>query len=363
MGTGASKCPADVLMEKQRQKARKKKKTSTESSNFYLACKNGEMDSVKEHLTKMSKEDIDKLEGNGDTALHVATRSGQKDIVKLLLAAQCSTTTLNYDGKMAYEEIETPEMNTVFERMASTRFYDPEPKKSLATFKRSDENDEQKPKFEWIRTFKSDDELKEYSLKQQTTAMWFRFFHRVSHTFSGILNRRDFRADFFDLESDRDFMEFLKLAIRDDDAYQRTIDELKEAEKAKDIVPLIRLYTSEFGGGKTPFYEILNRQLALASEDDGNTAHMCDRFVHEFNMKSDQLEQRAYTGQTFRGASMSNSDLEIYDEPASNGEKVTIATKAFTSTSRKREEALKFAFARNEEQKTCSIRIQYTESM
>jgi hypothetical protein len=344
MGSGASKCPADQMMNQKRKQAIKKTYTQSKASDFYFACRDGNIDYVREHLQQMSIEDIDKLEANGDTALHVATRNEHREIVQLLVNAGCSRTTLNYDGKLAHEEIQSPEMRKIYQRPDLTHFHESDPKTSSQTYVPHDQEQVKAEKFDWIQTFETDEELQQHALKTQTTAMWFKLFNWVSHTFSGALNRTDFRANLFDLESDRDFDGFLKRAIPDEDAYQKTRDALIKAEKAKDIVPLIKLYTSEFGPGKIAFYKVLNKQLASASEDETTTAHYCDRFVYEFEMKSDQLEKRAFTGETFRGASMSEIELEVYEQlTTSTRKKGVLATKTFTSTSRKREEAMSFA--------------------
>ena len=345
MGSISSKYAVNDISHPDRSPEIPKELTQDELSKFHRACRDGDIDHVRDLLKRILKADLDKLGAEGESALHIATRNGRNEIVQLLMHAGCSRIILNRAKKMPYEEIKTPEMARIYERPTSTRFHDSDPRTSFETFKLYDQKDVQQPNLEWIRTFRTQDELKEYSLKQQTTAMWFQIFYRLSHTFSGTLNRRDFRADLFDLESDRDFDHFLKNAIPDVDAYKRTKEALMEAEKKKDIVPLLTLYTSEFGGGEIPFYEALNRQLALVSEDDVNTAHFCDRFVYEFYMKSDQLHKRAYYGQAFRGASMNDSELKIYEDLTIDGEKGVLATKTFTSTSKNMDEALKFAIA------------------
>ncbi|CAF1131088.1 unnamed protein product [Adineta steineri] len=348
MGTGATKSPADKMMYQKCQQAMRKKYTQCDPSDFYCACRDGKLDYVREHLPKMSTNDVDKLEGIGDTALHVATRNDHKEIVELLLKADCSTTTLNKDGKMPPEEIKTPEMKKIYMRQTSSYFHDPDSKTTFDVFQRiklekvQSTDQEQQQKRDWIQTFKDLDELKQHSLNEQTAAMWWKVFHWVSHTFHRTLDRHDFRANLFDLESDRDFDEFLKKNIEDDVAYQRTKEALRVADTAKDIVPLITLYTSEYGKNKKAFYKMLNEQLALASENDLDTSHFCKRFVYEFDMKSDQLEKRAYTGQTFRGALMSESDIEQYKELTAKGENGVIALRTFTSTSRKRDVAMGF---------------------
>ncbi|CAF1063026.1 unnamed protein product [Adineta steineri] len=362
MGTGASTCPADKMMQQKRRQAMKKRYTQSEPSDFYCACRNGDVDYVREHLPQISIEDVDRLEAIGDTALHVATRNDHKEIVKLLLKADCSKITLNHEGKMPHEEIKTPEMKKVYMRPTSTYFHEPDSKTTFDVFQRINrekvqpidqeqhsklqritEEQVQEQKRDWIQTFKDNDELKQYSLNNKTAAMWWKVFHWASHAFIGSSDGNDYRSDAFDLESDRDFDEFLKKHIENDVAYQRTKEALREADTTKSIVPLIILYTSEYSDGEhKAFYKLLNEQLALASKSDIDTSNFCTRFVYEFDMKSDQLEKRAYTGQTFRGALMSESDIEQYKELTTKGENGVIALRAFTSTSRIRDVAMHF---------------------
>ncbi|CAF1367288.1 unnamed protein product [Rotaria sp. Silwood1] len=76
----------------------------TPVSIFYLACRSGDIDMVKRMLTTMKLKEINRLESNGSTALHVAVWYGHLEIVELLLKHGCSTTTINKYGKTAVEE-------------------------------------------------------------------------------------------------------------------------------------------------------------------------------------------------------------------------------------------------------------------
>ncbi len=42
-------------------------------SEFYLACRNGDLDTVQHLLPNMSDEQKNRIESNGSTALHAAT--------------------------------------------------------------------------------------------------------------------------------------------------------------------------------------------------------------------------------------------------------------------------------------------------
>lgn len=45
-------------------------------SEFYMACRNNDMDKVKQLIKMMTPEDIDRIEPNGSTALHAACFHG-----------------------------------------------------------------------------------------------------------------------------------------------------------------------------------------------------------------------------------------------------------------------------------------------
>ena len=345
MGQRSSTCPADEMLRQKRNKATLKESIPSQASEFYFACRNGNIDYVREHIKGMSLEEIDKLEPNGSTALHAATFYDNKEVVQLLFDAKCSRTKLNRYGNMPYEEIQTEEMRKLYERPTLTRFHETDPNTSFASFLHDDEEEQQpQARLDWVKVFENDAEVMEYLTNHQTTTMWLKFFDWASHTFSRFLDRNDYSANLFELNSDRDFDDFLKRAIPNDDEYKRARKALIEAEEDKSIIPLIELYTSEFEHGGVPFYQVLNRQLALSSDTDVNTAHFCDRFVREFDLKTHELEKRAYTGLTYRGATMNDSDIEKYEHLSFYGKNHgIIATRTFQSTSKNKQVALRFA--------------------
>ena len=350
MGQHSSTSPADRMIRRRRQEAVLKKNIPAKASDFYFACRNDNIDYVRENLKEMSLEEIDKLEPNGSTALHAATFYDNKEIVQLLFSAKCSRTRLNRYGQMPYEEIQTVEMRKLHERPTLTRFHETDPNTSFATYTCDDQEQQQQPKLDWIKVFDNDDELMEYLTNHQTTVMWLKFFNWVSHTFSRYLDRNDYNANLFQLNSDRDFDDFLKRAIPNDDEYKRARKALIEAEQDGSIIPLIELYTSEFEHGGIPFYQVVNKQLAISSENDINTAHFCDRFVREFDMKAHELEKRAYIGLSYRGVTMNDFDIEKYEHLSFYGENHgIIATKTFQSTSKNKQVALRFATQNHDE--------------
>ncbi|CAF0974251.1 unnamed protein product, partial [Didymodactylos carnosus] len=54
-------------------------------SDFYVACRNGAVDMVQNHLKTIRIEDMNRLEPNGSTALHAASYNGHTTIVQEIL--------------------------------------------------------------------------------------------------------------------------------------------------------------------------------------------------------------------------------------------------------------------------------------
>ncbi|CAF0973672.1 unnamed protein product [Didymodactylos carnosus] len=76
-----------------------------EASDFYWACRNGEIERVKQLLKDIPYEDLNHLEPNGSTPLHAASYVGQTEIVHLLLHERgCRRDLLNRYDLTAYEE-------------------------------------------------------------------------------------------------------------------------------------------------------------------------------------------------------------------------------------------------------------------
>jgi hypothetical protein len=89
--------------------------TTQKTSEFYWACRNGDVFTVKKMLSKLKANDIDHIESNGSTALHAASYYGHACIVRLLLQQGANTTIRNKYEKTAKEEASTDEVRSVFE--------------------------------------------------------------------------------------------------------------------------------------------------------------------------------------------------------------------------------------------------------
>ena len=272
------------------------------------------------------------MQPNGSTALHAATYFGHVEIVKLLLDQGCCRTTLNRYGKRAYEEARTIEMKELFCRPDSaSRFHDRDTIHTMAIYI-PEENEEAaaaSATHDYVHLFKSKAEILEYSLNQQTTAMWFKFYNWFSHSFRSYLESDNFHVDNFDLHKHPDFQQFLKRSLSNPTTIQTTMQSVDEARRRNSIEPLITLYTSEQAG----FYGPLNQQLIHSPADAQMSPHLSDRFIIEFQLKRKQLKQRAYTGTVYRGATLPVDSLTIYEHALASTPHGVLGLKAFTSTS------------------------------
>jgi ankyrin repeat protein len=104
---------------------------SSELSEFYLACRNGDVECVKNYLATLAdtKDDLNQWESSvKSTPLHAASYHGHGEIVKLLIEHGCDRSQTNCHGLTAYEEAANEEIRQLFKRPSgsgkSRRFHD-----------------------------------------------------------------------------------------------------------------------------------------------------------------------------------------------------------------------------------------------
>ncbi|CAF0835541.1 unnamed protein product [Adineta steineri] len=98
--------------------------TEKKTSDFYWACRNGDVDAVKRILPNLSSTDVNRVESNGSTALHAASYYGHAVIVQLLLERGADTTIKNKYKKTAEDEASTDEVRAVFKASTETKAAD-----------------------------------------------------------------------------------------------------------------------------------------------------------------------------------------------------------------------------------------------
>ncbi|CAF4093219.1 unnamed protein product [Rotaria magnacalcarata] len=369
MGAGAAfsgkpRSPHELLNEENRRKARTGRYDDGESSELYKRCANGDIAGVREILEQPDRKNINDLmqiEPNGDTALHAAVKNKHQGVVKLLLEKRCPRNILDRDAKYAYEYADTPLLRNSFERNdSSSRFYDSDMTgkvncyvheetssitalQSAATDSNANdtnvtENDLKTADTDsgFVRPFQNEKETYKYALDQQTTAMWLRFYSWLSRTFPSFFQHDFLRADTFDLDKNQDFKDFLKKRCKSKEA-DNTLDAINEAKTKSNIEPLIKMYTSE-----DACYRTLNQQLSNSTHEHESAPHLCDRFIMEFYIRSEQLEKRIFIGSTYRGATIGHDDIHVYEQALNNKTRGVLAFKTFTSTSEDIKIALSF---------------------
>ncbi len=344
-GGKRSPSPFELMWRAKREQATSFTYVLGQASEFYFLCRNGETEKVRQVIDAEdapSIHQLNELQPNGSTALHAATYYEHQDIVKLLLDRNCPRTELNRFGRTAYEEARSLEMKQLFDRPDSTgRFHELDAAHAIGVY--LPEENERDPTAsntqDFVQVFKTEEEIFQYSLNQQTTIMWLKFYNWFTRTFRVFIEREDFHIDDFDLHKHGDFQQFLKSNLTDPVRYQITIESINEAERRKSIVPLITLYTNENAG----FYRPLNQQLTCSTTDAEKSSHLCDRFLFEFHIHRSELKQRAFTGTVYRGATFPVADLTVYETAQSSDPPGVLGLKAMTSTSTDPLVALRFA--------------------
>lgn len=336
--------PFQEFLQSKRDKAKSRAFTKGDASDFYFACSYGRTDEVRRMLdaeNALPIEELNKLQPNGSTPLHAASYYNYPEIVQLLLERGCPRTTLNRFGNTAYEEAETMEIRDLFHRHHSShRFHETNITNTIALYLHEENTNGTNidRTVDYIQVFRSDTDILKYSINQQTMAMWVKFYNWFAQTFRIFIENDQFHVDTFDLLNHRDFGQFLERRLSETNL-QTAMESVRQAKRLNSIEPLINLYTRE----ETGFYHPLNELLAESSFDTNIESHLCDRFLIEFHIRGNELKRRTFIGTTYRGATMPETDLVIYQQLSEGTPAGVLGFKAFTSTSRDPLVALQFA--------------------
>lgn len=342
MGKQTSKnrepCAIDQLIQSKRKKSESMDFKYGEASEFYFACGDGNIQRVREILSRDDQSTIEKLneiQPNGSTALHAATYYNRLEIVRFLFTLDCPRHTLNRYGKTAYEEARTEEMKHLYQREGiHYRFHDQEEISSMAVYlpKENDNRstEDSSAESDYIQLFRDQKEVLQYNLNQETKAMWISFYDWFTKTFRRHLEREECRVDGFNLTNHIDFQKFLQDYLSPTDR-EKTNQYIEQSIVRNSIEPLITLYTSE----RIQFYRPVNRVLA---QQTGTTvlpnSHLCDRYLMEFYLHKQQLKRRMITGTFYRGATLSKESINKYRIAYRSIPPGIIGLRTFTSTSR-----------------------------
>jgi hypothetical protein len=262
------------------------------ASEFYVSCRNGDITKVKQLLSHLTIEEIDRIESNGSTALHAASYFGHAEIVHLLLEKGASRRQKNkYDATPA-DEAKTLEITHLFNRDA------------LSSNSR----------------FVANSASREWSIKSEFAAA---SHHRRFYAFT---ERPPISALIHQVLDAKE--------LQDAAGIDRIAQWMNEATNKDDTTLLVRSYTAE-----TDFYKRLNVDLAdlkdLTNEDARNPGWSCA--FARYIASDPALRKHRWMGTTYRGMQMTDTDISMY----AVGQ--MLMNRAFLSTSRLREVAEGFA--------------------
>jgi hypothetical protein len=275
-------------------------KSVSESDGFYSACLNGDVEKVKQYLPNITSTDIERIhEPDGNTALHAAASKDHIEIVRLLLEKNPVLTTLNKDRKTAYEIATNDKV------------------KSLLNVSRNDNKEYfiGDCSVDWMCVDKN---------KDQDILMKALIYRHKVKAFS--VSARDIMTNYIEIE-----LKKYKL-----DSIREIYDKAEDQNGPEWVV---RAYTDP-----CEFYKILNQELALTPIDGALAKSLrsltstdwedwtryrigVGSIVHIIACHP-KLDQYTYTGETYRGLSMTEKDERTYVRDS------IVMNKSFSSSSK-----------------------------
>jgi hypothetical protein len=274
--------------------------TTAKPSKFYFACRNNEIDVVTALLPTLTLNEINQIEPNGSTALHAAAYYGNQEIVHLLLSKGAQRMIKNLHGSTPYDEAKTEHIKKLFRRPDGGK-----------TESGSRFTGEKGPSFEWIFIKGDPSSYASFNRKSLWKCESDEEFNRLCRGIQQhYINENGPLAEVKHIELVRLF-----------------IDEAIENNDPKEIV---RAYTAETG-----FYRRLNSDLSQMPTHWSGTKH--ERNIASIMIFHPVFQGFSFTGETYRGMSMSLKDLNEYIVDS------VFMNKTFLSTSKERSRAELFA--------------------
>ncbi|CAF4795492.1 unnamed protein product, partial [Rotaria sp. Silwood1] len=266
---------------------------SLEFSDLYIACRDGDFYLVEGLLASMSVEQINSIEFDGSTPLHIASSNGHARIVELLLNTEVvSRSFRNQYNLTAYDEAQSEEIRRLFKR-----------KNGAARF--CDGMQDQGIQIEWMKADPSVQQVVAWELKNHKWP-----WHKKPGLDEWVNCIRQ---------------KYLDGSLKDMKGIGLIRFFYQNAQATNDPVQLIRAYTAE-----TQYYKILNERLAQLHELHESDNWWGHQDLLDIMLSHPSLDRFTYIGTTYRGMRIMQHDLKLYSVGTS------LMNKAFLSTSKDR---------------------------
>ncbi|CAF4219581.1 unnamed protein product, partial [Adineta steineri] len=278
--------------------------------DFYNNCTNGNVEQVRQSLPTMTYKKINHQQKDGNTPLHTACINNHTDIIILILNQQdiCARTLRNKSGKTAYDCTNSIEIQQLFRRSRLStieRFCENHPTLSLQPILSLDDENEEKISYEkipddWVRGYKN--------VKQTFDRQFMLALQNAPLPLKTLMELRTIN------EAQDNFEIFLEKCFQKEPKQRDLImNEYEKYKQTKNIEYLLKIYTFE-----SAVYKALQQEM---------NAYTTIIFL---NLK--KLINRTYKGTTYRGAQMTQMDIDAY-KWAEKSQDYILETRLFQSTS------------------------------
>ena len=281
-------------------------------SELYTACNRNEIATVQRLLQNTPVKNLNRLEPNGDTCLHVASSHDNREIVRLLLARGAGRRIKNRKGFTPLDLARTEETAGLFRRPVEARQ------------QRFSNNPARQIEWQF-----QDDSAESFS--------------RATHW--GCIKNRGIK------NTVRKLIKKNVLGDERDKSTELVACYFNDALEKKDPVWLLKAYTVE-----SPFYRHLNSEMATGSRREV-FKKLCKKWTGYYTgviAKHPDLNCYHFSGQTYRGMTITSADYAPYKLGA------VLSNKSFQSTSKSWTIAKQFAYPPQPRPRTFPVIIIFT---
>ncbi|CAF3377421.1 unnamed protein product [Rotaria sp. Silwood2] len=267
-------------------------------SDLYKACRDGDEDLAQDLLISLEYSNVNHLEPNGSSALHVAAFFGHVNIVRLLLDFHVDRRQRNRYGLTAYQEAKTDEIRQLFHRPIGARQRLCDDQSSLLVFfneHNSNELEEHVPS-PWVNQLETDRRISQYrQLLSMAKYLWSSEWGQKYFTFYTrfIDQNNTINLKYFIRRFEQLINENFPPNSAQYPAIRALFDEYQQTGRPES---LLTLYTLD-----SPFYTLMTDSIDNSSI-----------FIFLIWKYLNTLTSRFFRGTSYRGLSVTYDDLRAY---------------------------------------------------